>query len=291
MKISRGLIRLAALFTILVAGIAPPASAGIYYKAVTTIDNPQGKDQQMVVEGRVEGEKARVEFQDSDNPMMGKGSWLLTTDGGKTIYLVNPKDKTYAKWDMDAMMQFAGAVMEGMGGLVNMEFSDPQVEKLLEEDGGVVVGLPTRHYRYRTTYSMQMKVFGMKQANSVESLQDIWSTRQLDAAALGIWLRKEPPSSGNEKLDRLMRAEVGKIEGFPLKTVTVTTTRNEKKGKESVSRSTTEVTQLSSHEAPQPPTTWTIPAGYQETELLPAGQEGQEDNPLGAIFGRKKKDG
>lgn len=288
MKIARGLTRFAALFAILFTGISLPASAGIYYKAVTTTDNPQGKDQQMVVEGRVEGEKARIEFQDSNNPMMGEGSWLLTTDGGKTIYLVNPEDKTYAKWDMDAMMQFAGAVMEGMGGLVNMEFSEPQVEKLLEEDGGTVAGLPTRHYRYRTTYSMQMKVFGMRQASAVESVQDIWSTSRLDAAALGVWLRKEPPSSGNEELDRLMRAEVGKIQGFPLKTVTVTTTRDEKKGKESVSRSTTEVTELSRSEAPAPPSTWTIPGGYQETQLLPSGQEGQEDNPLGAIFGRKK---
>lgn len=287
MKLNRAL----SLIALLAATLALPASAGVYYQAVTTVDHPKGDDQRMVVEARVEGEKARIQFEDSDNPMMAAGSYLLTSDGGKTLYLVNPEEQTYAEWDMDAMMQFAGAVMEGMGGLVNMEFSEPRVEKLLEEDGGTVAGLPTRHYRYRTTYTMKMKVFGMKRASEVESLQDIWATADLEEAALGAWLRTAPPSTGNEELDRLVRAEVGKVQGFPLKTVTVTTTRDEKKGQESVSRNTTEVTELRRDEPPAAPDTWMVPAGYQEVALVPAGQEGEEENPLAGLFGRKKKDG
>lgn len=280
----------AALFTLLTLTASAPAAAGLYYQAVTETTSSQGRGaQRMVVESRIEGEKARIEFKESSNPMTGTGTYLLTTDGGKTLYLVNPKEETYTEWDLDAMLKMAGSVMEGLGGMVDMEFTDPEVEQLLAEDGGQVVGLPTRHYRYRTAYSMKIKVFGMKRANDVETMQDVWATDELDAAALGIWLRKEPPKTGNEQLDRLIDSEMAKVKGFPLKTVTVSTTTGGKRGeKESTTRSEMEVVELRRDEPAQPASTWEIPSGYQKTEMMPAGEEGEEGNPFKGLFGRKK---
>lgn len=268
---------------------ALPAFAGIHYKSVTKTEDAQTKGSSMAVEGWVAGEKARVEFKDSGNPAAKEGSWLLTKDGGKTIFLVDPEEKTYAEWNLQAMLGLVGSVMQGMGPLLKIEFSDPKVEKLLEEDGGTVAGLPTRHYKYRTSYIMKMRVLGMANEANVVTEQDIWSTDRLQDVALGIWLRSDPPRTGNEQFDKLITAEAGKTQGFPLRTVTVSTTTQKKGNKQTVTRSTMEVTQLDTS-ANVPGSSFEIPAGYKETQLVPTAEEGGgEEGGLGGLLRRNKK--
>jgi hypothetical protein len=273
-----------ALLTVLLAAIvAVPAAAGVYYEATTRVDGQQGGMGDMKVKAWASGDKAKIEFEQSGNPMAGAGTYLITKDGGRTLYLVNPKEKTYSEWDMEAMLSGAMAMVKGV---MSMTFSNPKVEKLLEEPGGTVVGLPTTHYRYRTSYSTEVKILGMRQATNTVQEEDIWATSELVEKALGIWLRKEPPKTGDEQLDALMRAEMGKVEGFPLKRVTVTT-NTDQKGKKQVSTMTMEVTTL--QVTPVSDSTFVIPASYTETQLIPAAGEGGEDNPLSKIFGGKKK--
>lgn len=268
-----------------------PAFAGIHYKSVTKTEDGQTKGSSMQVEGWVSGDKARVEFKESANPAAKQGAWLLTKDGGKTVYLVDPEEKTYAEWNLQAMLGLVGSVMQGMGPLLKIEFSDPKVEKLLEEDGGTVAGLPTRHYRYRTSYLMKMRVLGMANEANVVTEQDIWATDRLQDVGLGVWLRSDPPRTGNEQFDKLIAAEAGKTQGFPLKTVTVSTTTQKKGNKQTVTRSTMEVTQLDAN-ANVPGSSFEIPAGYKETQLMPTAEEGAEgeEGGLGSLLrGRNKK--
>jgi len=270
---------------------ALPAFAGVHYKSVTKTEDAQSRgSNSMEVEGWVSGEKARVEFKESGNPAAKQGSWLLTKDGGKTIYLVDPEEKTYAEWNLQAMLGLVGSVMQGMGPLLKIEFSDPKVEKLLEEDGGTVSGLPTRHYRYRTSYLMKMRVLGMANDANVVTEQDIWATDRLQDVGLGIWLRSDPPRTGNEQFDKLIAAEAGKTKGFPLKTVTVSTTTQKKNNKQTVTRSTMEVTQLDAG-ATVPGSSFEIPAGFKETQLVPTAEEGdgEEGGGLGGLLRRKNK--
>ena len=273
-----------------------PAFAGIHYKAVTTTTTEGAQNQagnmNMKVEGWVSSDMARVEFKESDNPVVKAGAYLITKDGGKSIYLVDPQEKTYAKWDLQAMLGLAGAVMQGMGPLLKMEFSDPKVEKLLDEDGGTVAGQSTRHTRYRTSYSMKVKVLGMGNESNVVTEQDIWSTDRLQDVGLGIWLRSDPVRTGNEQFDKLIAAEVGKTSGFPLKTVTVST-NTPKKGNKTTSRSTMQVTELDTS-ADVAAASFEIPAGYQETQLLPTGEGEEGASPLGGLLrnrNKKKDDG
>jgi hypothetical protein len=266
-----------------------PAFAGVHYKSVTKTEDAQTKGSSIAVEGWVSGEKARVEFKESANPAAKQGSWLLTKDGGKTIYLVDPEEKTYAEWNLQAMLGVVGNVMQGMGPLLKIEFSDPKIEKLLDEDGGTVSGLPTRHVRYRTSYNMKIRVLGMGNEANVVTEQDIWSTDRLQDVALGIWLRSDPPRTGNEQFDKLIAAEAGKTQGFPLKTVTVSTSTQKKGNKQTVTRSTMEVTQLDTN-ANVPGSSFEIPGGYKETQLLPTAEDGEgEEGGLGSILRRNKK--
>lgn len=268
---------------------AMPALAGIHYKSRSYQEGKgASKQMDMTVEAWVDGDNAKIVFTESKNDLMGKGSYLVTTDGGKIIYLVDPKEKTYTEWDLNAMMNMFGTVMESMGGMLQMEFSDPEVEKLLEESGGTIVGLPTTHYRYRTGYAMEMKIMGMKRSQTFETVQDIWSTEELADPALGVWLKREPPSMGNAGIEKVIEAEMSKMKGFPLKTVQETITTGQK-GKQQTTTTTTEVYELDQTNIS--PDTFEIPADYERREMDFSSVEGfQNTNPYGDKKKKKKKD-
>lgn len=277
-------------FTILASLLAAvPAVAGIHYKSTTHMESSAGArgPGDVQVEGWVSTDRARIEFHQSGNPITKEGTYLITKDGGKTIFLVNPEEKTYAVWDLKAMMGMVGGMMNGMGPLLHLDFTDPKVAKTLDEDGGTVVGLPTRHTHYRTSYTITIKVLGMGNTSDVVTEQDIWSTQRLSDVALGVWLRSEPPRTGNEQLDKLIASGMEKSQGFPLKMVTVTTSTQQKKGRQTTTRSTMEVTELDTS-AKVADSSFEIPGGYKETQLMPAGQEGEQGG-IGGLFGRKKK--
>jgi hypothetical protein len=257
---------------------AVPAFAGIHYKSTTKSDDARGHSSEVQVEGWVAGDKARVEFKDSTNPSPAtkKGTYLLTKDGGKTLYLVNPEEKTYAVWDLNAMLGAVGTVMNGMGPLLKIQFSEPKVEKIADEDGGTVAGVPAHHTKYRTSYTTTVKVLGMGRSSAVVSEQDFWTSTKLVDPGMGVWLRAGPPRTGNADFDRLLTAEKYKLQGYPLKMVTVTTNTDSKNGRATTSRSTMEVTQLDTS-ATVPAGSFELPAGYKETQLLPTKPEGPRD--------------
>lgn len=272
-----------------VLAAAAPSFAGVVYSAKTTGEGAKGAEMQSsTVRAWVSEGNAKVLFEASENPMTESGSYLITRDGGQTIYLVNPEDKTFAKWDLEAMMQLASGAMK----MVNLKITDPKVEKLGEVLGEPILGVPTTHYKFRTSYGMQMKFFGMSQSNTIVQDEEIWSAPSLLDAGFGIWLRKSPPKTGDDQFDALMRSEMQKMNGFPLKRITVTTT-TDKKGKQETTRTTMEVTDMKMQ--PIADSTFEIPADYTETELLPTGEgeEGEQgsDNPLTKMFGAKKKSG
>lgn len=258
-------IRTAAAFTIAAAMAATQcALAGWQYTTETTTDSAGQMTQAtpMTVVGWVDGKKAKLEYRESANPVMKAGTYLVTQDGGQTLYLVNPAERSYSKWDMQAMMTLAGGAMQ----MMKMEFTDMKVEKLLDEPGETICGFPTRHCKIRTSYSMSMNFMGMKQASHVVQEQDVWSTAKLDAAGFAVWLKATQFKTGSEDLDKLISAETSKLQGFPLKTEMVQTTRNAK-GKEKVTKSTClvkEVKELKIDDAQFVP-----PADYKEVSMMP----------------------
>ena len=256
---------------------ALPAAAGIHYKAHTKTQDAQQRSSDIQAEGWIAGDKAKVAFTDSTspNPMTKKGTYLVTKDAGQTLYLVTPEEKSYAKLDLRALMGAVGSIMNGVGPLLKIQFSEPKVEKLADEDGGTVAGVPTHHTKYRTSYTMTMRVIGFGSTSDVVTEQEFWTTTKLPDQGLGVWLRAEPLRTGNAEFDRMLSAEQYKIQGYPMKSVAVTTTTDKKKGRSTTSTSTMEVTQLDAG-ASVPASAFEIPAGYQETQMLPTG-EGVKD--------------
>ena len=244
--------------------------AGVYYEAKTTAGGRKGAEMaNSTVRAWAAGDKAKIEFVESNNPMAKEGMYMITKDGGKAVYMVNPKDKNYFKWDIDSLTGMAGGMMK----MMNLQITDPKFEKVSEEDGGTVAGLPTIHYTYKISYGQSMKFMMIHKKSKVEKVREIWSAPNLLDEALGLYMRKTPPSMGNEDFDKLMKAEMAAIKGFPLKMKTVQTDTDEK-GKAETITTTMEVTKLEM-EFLTPESTFEIPAGYQETEMtgMPGMQE------------------
>jgi hypothetical protein len=256
--------------------VTVPSFAGVHYKAVSKLEgggrrNNPGDTQ---VEGWVSGQKARVEFKESGNPTVKSGMYMITKDGGKTLYLVNPEEKTYTLWDVNAMLGALGGIMNGIGPILKIEFSDPKVEQVSEEDGGSLLGIPTRHYKFRTSYATKVKILGMGRSSETVTDQDVWATTKLTDPGLGVWLRHDPPRTGNENFDKLIATETEKrrVHGFPLKLVSTTTsTRN---GKENVTHQSMEVTTLETKSIAD--SQFEIPSGYKETQMAPTDEGKRE---------------
>lgn len=279
------------LAALLFVAASAPCAAGLHYKATTRTHDPTGKASEVQVEAWAAGDKARVDFVDTTGgglPFAQQGSYLLTLDGGKILYIVNPQEKTYARWSVDGMVAIVGTLMNGLGPLLKIEISDPKVEKLLDEDGGEVAGHATRHRKLRTSYAMKVRVIGIGSSSEVTVEEDLWTTTAWNDAGLGVWLRADPPRSGNAEIDKLIAAQREKIDGLPLKRMTVSTTTQKKGNRQSVTRSTTEVTELK--KAAVPESTFDLPTGYSEV-AAPAVQQEEERGGLGGLFKKKKPDG
>ncbi|MCX7894496.1 MAG: DUF4412 domain-containing protein [Thermoanaerobaculum sp.] len=259
------------------------ATAGVYYEAKTTAEGKGADYQRASVKAWVSGDKAKVVFEQSGNPMVETGAYLITTDGGENLFMVNPKDKTYSKWDLDAMVQMVG----GLNQMMNIQIKELNVQQLEERPGGVVAGIPTKYYKFRTTYRQTMKFMMMNRDDQIEEVRELWVAPELVERGLGIYLRAKPPKTVDEGFNRLMELEFEKVKGVPLKMVTVTTTRD-KKGATEVRTVTMEVTKL--QVMPVPDETFSIPSGYKEVQLLPTGEgEAGQENPMGKLFGGNKK--
>ncbi len=278
-------------FLVFTAGLvcaAGVARAGFVYTAETKVDAKARGEQagSMTVTGMVDGDKARIEIKQSGNPLMGAGSYMLTKDGGTTVYLVNPEKKTYMLWDIEKLFGAAGGAMQMMKGMMQMQISDPKVEKLTDEDGPKIQGYPTRHYRFRTTYAMEMTVMGMKNSTSSLIEEEVWSSTKLADKGFNVWTSKQTLKTGDEQVDALIKAQMDKAQGFPLRRVMVNTT-TDGKGRETVSTTITEVTALESKSVSADK--FELPADYKEEKMdAPAesagGQEGAGQAPALPAF-------
>lgn len=261
------------LLAVLLVAFVSSAFAGITYTAVVKGDAPAGASevvQNGTIHGWASGQNGKVDFVGNANPMMPSGSYMITRDGGKTLTMVDPARKVYSKFSVQAMLDATGGMMQSMKTLMKMSFESPKTEKLLDEDGGLVAGLPTRHYKFRTTYIVNTEYMGARRRSVTTIEEEIWATTKALDPAMGLWLKKDPAKTGDAELDSLIAAEMNKVAGFPLKRITVTTT--EADGMRQIFRNEMEVTRLTVR--PVPLSVFQIPVGYKNEPMqMPNAQD------------------
>jgi len=253
---------------IAVIGVAAPATgqAGYYYEAVSSNEAAeQGGTQISTVHAWVDGDSAKVEFQEqAQGGLFQAGSYLLTADAGETLYLVNDQEMTVATIDFDQILGVAGSVMEAMSGVMKMEFGDFSTEKISETSGDTILGYSTTHSHYRTGYTMSISVMGFSRESRVDTDNQVWCSDDFNANGLGVWLRPDRFRTGNEDFDELIRQQYETIQCLPLRNEVVTTTSGS--GEESVTTSTTEVIEI--REESIPAAVFELPADYERVSLM-----------------------
>src|SRR6185369_10831412 len=238
---------------------AVPCWAGLTYTAVTrTILGSKNQSGDFRVQGWVSGNHARMEFLKSELPDLQSGTYLISSDGGDTVYLVNPAEKTFTRWDVSGMIQNMANMMRTFRGEMMVRFEEPKVEKLLDEKGPSMQGLPTRHFRYRTSYKASL---GDTETIATVMEEDIWTTSAIQEPGVKAFLDKRP-STGDEQLDRILTAEMSKVPGFPLKRTTSTQTQTRKQT--TVTRSEMEIVELKNVDTPE--MMFSIPKGFTEVK-------------------------
>jgi hypothetical protein len=262
----RSKVRLALGGVLITAVAAAPAFAGLEFTIVTKTegahDNGMGN---MVMNAQAEGEQARMDFVETANPMFEKGSYMLVNAKGEMTF-VNPEKRTYSKLDLAAMTEGLGSAMDAMGKAgIKMEFKDPKVEKMLEEPGGEILGYPTTHYRWHTTYTTVVHIPVMGDRKSpADSVEDVWTTTALGLASQTVKaFQSMGQSQFSGEMKKLVDAAKVKMTGFQLKRVTVSSGHGKSGGQ---TTTTTEVTKL--RKADIALSVFAIPAGYTETDMM-----------------------
>lgn len=251
---------------ILVLTAALPARAGIYFEQQVTSEG-QGDGMEMNIKGWAESGKAKIVYEESNNGIMQEGDYLLTTDGGKTVYLIRPKDQTYSKWDMAEVFGMLGRMSESTGGMLNIDVKDPHSKMISTQDGGSVLGYSTTHYKWESGYTMDMKVAFMNMSNQMDTITDAWVTKDIYDPGLFTWLRAMTPTTGDEEFDQVLRQNAQVIgDGLVLKMDQTTTTTN-KKGKQRTSTTHFRVTKMEQQNVDD--SMFVMPTGYTETSLFP----------------------
>jgi len=267
--------------------LASPAFGGWSMTQVQTSQATEG-DGDLATSQKVwlEGSSAKIEFLATDNPVMESGSYLLLQDGGKKIFLVNPKRKSYARFDPRAL----GTGMAAMAGSgFEMTIEDPKMVKVVEEPGMDLLGHPTTHYRFHTTYTSVLSMpMGMKTTQANDVVEDLWTAPSIEVGETGPTLLGPGGGAGMpQELLQLERKVKAAIVGLPLKQVTVTETKIRSAGSGVMgmlarrvpgggggggdSRTTTTVVIKDLVEAILPASTFQIPAGFAETEIMQRG--------------------
>lgn len=264
--VKRLVFRAAAVVVIFTLGLGG-AAAGIYYEAIAEADFDPGTGAnvtRMAVRGWAEGLNGKQIVAPAAGATNRSTTWLVTRDGGETVNLVNPDDKSYSVLKMSELKDSMASSLNSLGGSAELSFRDPAKRKLVEEEGPDMLGYATVHTAYETSYEIEIKISGVTQKIEILTLQEYWTADAIDSGSV-TWPGGGSPAVGVPGLDAILDEQnAAPSSGFPLKSVVVSTTKVQ--GHVSTTRVVTEVTRLEERELDD--SVFAIPQDYDHRSTL-----------------------
>ena len=210
----------------------------------------------------IDGQRSRIDFISGNT--YPPGTYMISTDGARRLLFVDPTQKLYTEV---STLGIASAI-----GSSNIVVTNLQSSVTRLDDGRVIAGIPTDHYRLTMTYDITVMFRDMPLKQSVRAIIDKWTTVRFgDIADVAFG---NPAQTGNEKIDELISAETTKIKGFPLRQmVSVTTINNtgqtlgSKLVVPATRTKTRETTVTAISEMAADDKMFRVPAGYQRTDF------------------------
>jgi len=210
----------------------------------------------------IEGQKMRLDLKEGDDVLFKDGSIMISTDGGESYMVLDPKKKEYYEVNLKQLLSAAGAMLNSMGGMLKITFENHKVNVSGGEDGGAIEGYPTKKYVSDSSYDLVMEIFGKKNVQKVSSHSETWVTSDLDEQYM-TFVQQKGLKTGWEDLDKMIEKETAAIKGFPLKSI-VRSTQTNPKGKTETSTMTMTVTSIKQTDVPDD--RFAIPSGYERVD-------------------------
>jgi hypothetical protein len=192
--------------------VAPPCFAGLHY----TAEIRGAAD--TIFEAWAAGGRARYTVGTTSISDALLGMELLSLDGEKTLFFLNGVKKTYLKTSFEELIERGKLVIaKSEVGQRAQHVKRSQINKTVDEDGPIMLGYPTHHYRFHSTFTFPPDMPGGLANVKVNDYEDYWT-------APGI--REPPPCApiyilagplDGQLLGSYTEESVGKLLGFPLK--------------------------------------------------------------------------
>ena len=202
----------------------------------------------------------------------GKGTYFIVKGGGKEMFLVDPSQQQYTKWDIANMFAGMSKMMSAMGGMVKMQMTDVHIDAHDLGAGEMIQGYPTKHVRMTQNYTVNVSVFGRSSKTSNQSTTDYYFAPSLRIAnpfvsnSQQMAMVSQMDMFNNPDYKSQLMAANAKIpkNGVPLKTVT-TVVATDGKGKQETTITTMEMVNI--HASNIPSSAFAIPSSYKLVEM------------------------
>ena len=194
-----------------------------------------------------------------------KGGYFLYDD--TSMMIVNPKDKQILKFTFDDMEKGMSAFGSNTPGM-RIAITDVAVSVEQLGPGEQLLGMSTTKYRVTQDYKLAMKVAFMNRNSTEHIVQDYWMADEKSGFANPFARMGGVRPAGGGAFAELMtktaeaNAKMGK--GIPVKTLTTTTSTNDK-GEKTTNVATMEVTEL--HAGNVDDAQFVPPADYQVMDM------------------------
>lgn len=248
--------------------------------------DPRGKTNDFVVmSGRamVTATKGRLDIDEAskEHGSMGeKGGYVLYDQ--TSMMIVSPKDKQILKFGFDDLEKGMSSMLANAPGM-RINISDVTVNFENLGPGGELLGMSTTKYRITQDYKLAVKVAIMNRNSTEHVVQEFWMADQKHNFANPFARMGSMRGVGGGAFSELMaksaeaNAKMGK--GIPVKTLTTTTSTNDK-GEHTTTVSTMELTELKSGDVDD--ALFVPPADYQVMDM------GEQTRAMGAQMEQAK---
>lgn len=243
---------------VFVALVASTASAGITYDFTSkTI----GVTNQTIAGAvQAEGKNLRIDVSRGDGILFPNGSFVLSTDGGHTMTVVNPSAKTWYTLNLADVLGGTDSLLKQFGSAVTLEARNPTVSVTGGKESDAIEGFSTRKSTVKSGYEFALTGLGKPVSMNMQVTSDVWWTDKI-SRELTNFLQMRGLRTGVEAVDKLIAAQADSIKGFPLKQVT--TTKIDFGGRDMTSTTTSTVRNVKMTAVPA--AAFTVPAGFTKT--------------------------
>ena len=209
---------------------------------------------------KAEGKNIRIDIATGDGMLFENGSFVVSSNGGQTMSVVNPKAKTFYELDMAQLTGGADTLLKQFGGALKFDVRNPKVTVTGGGDSDLIEGFQTKKSRVDSAYEIAVDGLGQPMVIRMQLATDVWWTDKVSSDFTN-FLQMRGFRTGVEAVDKLIAAEAGAIKGFPMKQIT--TTKVNLNGNEMTTTSTSTVKNV--RKVAIPASAFAVPAGLTKT--------------------------